>query len=94
MKLNIEVSEPNAVQRQHLHSIVIEDEVTDDQVDVYQAAFEVHPDVSVCFAPVRPGDDIYGVIAEFVMLMFFAQRDMSREIEDIMDEAWAEAAGV
>lgn len=100
MELSIEVSASQQsrihdhAQEQYLHSVVVEDNISSDQAEVFQSALETHSDTQVVFSIVHPGDLIYGVFAEYYQFTFYAKRDMSADLEDIFEEAWAEATSV
>lgn len=80
--LNIEVNEETQHgHTSYFHSVVVEDDITPDAADTLNACIEAHPEVTMNLTRVRPGDDIYGTVADYHQFLFWATRDITGWLE-------------
>ncbi len=87
--LSIEVNEVEQNgHTSYFHSVVVEGEITSDQAELLNDCIEVNADVTINLTRVRPGDDIYGTVADYHQFLFWAEYDMTGWINE-MDAALA-----
>lgn len=71
----------------YFHGVMIDDALTPDQAEMFDMSIAANRFVTLSFAAVHPGDDVYGATADYHQFLFWASEDLTAPF---LEELWAD----